>query len=63
MTDKLTRRLAADLGRAYLVGEKLPVDYVNAREHLEQAAAPSDPASMAMLGYLLILGPGGPVDE
>ena len=62
-TDNRSRQLAAALGRAYIVGERLPVDYVKARDHLESAAAAFDPESMAMLGFMLLLGLGGQVDE
>jgi TPR repeat protein len=62
-TDSQKRELAAHLGRAYLLGDKLPWDFEKAREHLEQAAAAGDPVSMGVLGYMQVMGLGGPANE
>ena len=61
--DGQKRQLAAHLGRAYLLGDKLPWDFEKAREHLEQAAAAGDPVSMGVLGYMQVMGLGGPENE
>lgn len=61
--DTCSRRVAGDLGWAYLVGERLPVDYPKARAYLEAAAAGGCPASMGMLGFMMLLGLGGETDE